>query len=70
MYKSSPDDFMKIAADPNNEAIGFLSHGDNIIIKMRGLPFTATAEDVVSLLNLITYFIPKITLNTKRFLKL
>ncbi|XP_063720431.1 epithelial splicing regulatory protein 2-like isoform X2 [Symsagittifera roscoffensis] len=46
VYKSSPDDFMKIAADPNNEAIGFLSHGDNIIIKMRGLPFTATAEDV------------------------
>ena len=48
VYKSSAEDFWKIAADPNNEAIGFLSHGDNIIIKMRGLPFTANADDVVS----------------------
>ena len=46
VYKSSAEDFLKIAADPNNEAIGFLSHGDNVIIKMRGLPFTATADDV------------------------
>lgn len=32
----------------NTEAQAFLSRGGQIIVRMRGLPFTATAQQVVS----------------------
>lgn len=35
-------------AGSNTEAQAFLSRGGQIIIRMRGLPFTATAQQVVS----------------------
>nr|XP_046256808.1 epithelial splicing regulatory protein 1 isoform X2 [Scatophagus argus] len=48
VYKATGEDFLKIAGGTSNEAAVFLSREDQIIVRMRGLPFTATHEQVLS----------------------
>uniref|UniRef100_A0A665WEI8 Epithelial splicing regulatory protein 1 n=1 Tax=Echeneis naucrates TaxID=173247 RepID=A0A665WEI8_ECHNA len=48
VYKATGEDFLKIAGGTSNEAAMFLSREDQIIVRMRGLPFTATHEQVLS----------------------
>ncbi|XP_065101620.1 epithelial splicing regulatory protein 1 isoform X2 [Paramisgurnus dabryanus] len=47
VYKATGEDFLKIAGGTSNEVANFLSRENQIIIRMRGLPFTATAEQVL-----------------------
>ncbi|KAJ8290979.1 hypothetical protein GJAV_G00019900 [Gymnothorax javanicus] len=47
VYKATGEDFLKIAGGTSNEVAHFLSKENQIIVRMRGLPFTATAEDVL-----------------------
>ncbi|XP_056619299.1 epithelial splicing regulatory protein 1 isoform X2 [Triplophysa dalaica] len=47
VYKATGEDFLKIAGGTSNEAANFLSRENQVIIRMRGLPFTATAEQVL-----------------------
>uniref|UniRef100_A0AAQ4NVU9 Epithelial splicing regulatory protein 1 n=1 Tax=Gasterosteus aculeatus aculeatus TaxID=481459 RepID=A0AAQ4NVU9_GASAC len=53
VYKASGEDFLKIAGGTSNEVAMFLSREDQIIVRMRGLPFTATTEQV------LTFFSPE-----------
>ncbi|XP_034410102.1 epithelial splicing regulatory protein 1 isoform X2 [Cyclopterus lumpus] len=53
VYKASGEDFLKIAGGTSNEVAMFLSREDQIIVRMRGLPFTATHEQV------LTFFSPE-----------
>ncbi|XP_072250416.1 epithelial splicing regulatory protein 1 isoform X3 [Leuresthes tenuis] len=48
VYKATGEDFLKIAGGTSNEAAMFLSREDQIIVRMRGLPFTATHEQVLA----------------------
>ncbi|XP_028673471.1 epithelial splicing regulatory protein 1 isoform X1 [Erpetoichthys calabaricus] len=48
VYKATGEDFIKIAGGTSNEVAQFLSKENQIIIRMRGLPFTATAEEVLA----------------------
>ncbi|CAO2581124.1 Epithelial splicing regulatory protein 1 [Lemmus lemmus] len=48
VYKATGEDFLKIAGGTSNEVAQFLSKENQVIIRMRGLPFTATAEEVVT----------------------
>ncbi|GCB63349.1 hypothetical protein scyTo_0009649, partial [Scyliorhinus torazame] len=48
VYKATGEDFLKIAGGTSNEVAQFLSKENQVIIRMRGLPFTATAEEVLS----------------------
>jgi hypothetical protein len=41
----------------NNEAQAFLSRGGQVIVRMRGLPYDCTAQQVVSLLIVNTYIL-------------
>uniref|UniRef100_A0A8C5I2F6 RRM domain-containing protein n=1 Tax=Gouania willdenowi TaxID=441366 RepID=A0A8C5I2F6_GOUWI len=52
VYKATGEDFLKIAGGTSNEVAVFLSREDQIIVRMRGLPFTATHEQV------LTFFSP------------
>ncbi|XP_028325781.1 epithelial splicing regulatory protein 1 isoform X3 [Gouania willdenowi] len=58
VYKATGEDFLKIAGGKktqtctSNEVAVFLSREDQIIVRMRGLPFTATHEQV------LTFFSP------------
>ncbi|CAF4135940.1 unnamed protein product, partial [Rotaria magnacalcarata] len=47
VYKASGRDFLNIAGGSNSEAQAFLQRDGQIIIRMRGLPFDATAKDVI-----------------------
>ncbi|XDV40320.1 hypothetical protein PO909_009421 [Leuciscus waleckii] len=47
VYKATGEDFLKIAGGTSNEVVNFLSRENQVIIRMRGLPFTATAEQVL-----------------------
>lgn len=47
VYKATGEDFLKIAGGTSNEVAQFLSKENQVIIRMRGLPFVATAEEVV-----------------------
>ncbi|GAB1600064.1 epithelial splicing regulatory protein 1-like isoform X4 [Argonauta hians] len=47
VYKSSGKDFLNVAGGNNLEAQAFLSRGGQVIIRMRGLPFTATVQQVL-----------------------
>ncbi|XP_056123788.1 epithelial splicing regulatory protein 1 isoform X1 [Rhinichthys klamathensis goyatoka] len=47
VYKATGEDFLKIAGGTSNEVANFLSRENQVIIRMRGLPFTATAEQVL-----------------------
>ncbi|KAM5211758.1 epithelial splicing regulatory protein 1 isoform 1-T1 [Hipposideros larvatus] len=48
VYKATGEDFLKIAGGTSNEVAQFLSKENQVIIRMRGLPFTATADEVVA----------------------
>uniref|UniRef100_A0A3B4B883 RRM domain-containing protein n=1 Tax=Periophthalmus magnuspinnatus TaxID=409849 RepID=A0A3B4B883_9GOBI len=48
VYKATGDDFLKIAGGTSSEVAMFLSRDDQIIVRMRGLPFTATHDQVLS----------------------
>ncbi|XP_041046234.1 epithelial splicing regulatory protein 1 isoform X1 [Carcharodon carcharias] len=48
VYKATGEDFLKIAGGTSNEVAQFLSKENQVIIRMRGLPFTATAEEVLT----------------------
>ncbi|XP_033899157.3 epithelial splicing regulatory protein 2-like isoform X4 [Acipenser ruthenus] len=50
VYKATGEEFLKIAGGTSNEVAQFLSKENQVIIRMRGLPFTATAEEVLSFL--------------------
>ncbi|XP_061572773.1 epithelial splicing regulatory protein 1 isoform X2 [Cololabis saira] len=52
VYKATGEDFLKIAGGTSNEVAMFLSREDQIIVRMRGLPFAATHEQV------LTFFSP------------
>ncbi|KAM4601430.1 epithelial splicing regulatory protein 1 isoform 2-T2 [Polymixia lowei] len=47
VYKATGEDFLKIAGGTSNEVAMFLSREDQVIVRMRGLPFTATHEQVL-----------------------
>ncbi|XP_062255609.1 epithelial splicing regulatory protein 1 isoform X2 [Platichthys flesus] len=48
VYKATGEDFLKIAGGTSNEVAMFLSREDQIIVRMRGLPFIATHEQVLA----------------------
>uniref|UniRef100_A0A8D2KR51 Epithelial splicing regulatory protein 2 n=1 Tax=Varanus komodoensis TaxID=61221 RepID=A0A8D2KR51_VARKO len=50
VYKATGEEFLKIAGGTSNEVAQFLSKENQVIIRMRGLPFTATLEDVLGFL--------------------
>ncbi|MBN3299338.1 ESRP2 protein, partial [Amia calva] len=50
VYKATGEEFLKIAGGTSNEVAQFLSKENQVIIRMRGLPFTATVEDVLGFL--------------------
>ncbi|XP_061601046.1 epithelial splicing regulatory protein 2 isoform X2 [Cololabis saira] len=50
VYKATGEEFLKIAGGSSNEVAKFLSKENQVIIRMRGLPFTATAQEVLSFL--------------------
>ncbi|GFR79852.1 epithelial splicing regulatory protein 1/2, partial [Elysia marginata] len=47
VYKASGKDFINVAGGNNSEAQAFLSRGGQTIIRMRGLPFTSTTQQVL-----------------------
>lgn len=49
VYPASGEDFLAVAGGASNEARTFLSKGTQVIIRMRGLPYDCTAQQVVSL---------------------
>ncbi|XP_043922477.1 epithelial splicing regulatory protein 1 isoform X2 [Protopterus annectens] len=48
VYKATGEDFLKIAGGTSNEVAQFLSKENQVIIRMRGLPFNATADEVLT----------------------
>uniref|UniRef100_A0A3Q1IYC7 RRM domain-containing protein n=1 Tax=Anabas testudineus TaxID=64144 RepID=A0A3Q1IYC7_ANATE len=50
VYKATGEEFLKIAGGTSNEVTQFLSKENQVIIRMRGLPFTATPQEVLSFL--------------------
>lgn len=48
MYRASGEDFLSVAGGASNEAQQFLSKGAQVIIRMRGLPYDCTGQQVVS----------------------
>uniref|UniRef100_A0A672LCR1 Epithelial splicing regulatory protein 2-like n=1 Tax=Sinocyclocheilus grahami TaxID=75366 RepID=A0A672LCR1_SINGR len=50
VYKATGEEFLKIAGGTSNEVAQFLSKENQVIIRMRGLPFTATSQDVLGFL--------------------
>jgi epithelial splicing regulatory protein 1/2 len=49
VYRATGEDFLAVAGGASNEAQTFLSKGAQVIIRMRGLPYDCTANQVVSL---------------------
>lgn len=47
VYKATGKDFVNVAGGSNSEAQAFLSRGGQAIIRMRGLPFTSTTQQVL-----------------------
>ncbi|KAJ8004934.1 hypothetical protein DPEC_G00141440 [Dallia pectoralis] len=48
VYKATGEDFLKIAGGTSSEVALFLSREDQVIVRMRGLPFTATPDQVLA----------------------
>lgn len=48
VYRAKEDEFFKVATCNSREAVQFLSKGSDSIVRMRGLPFTAVAQDIVN----------------------
>jgi len=47
VYRANGDDFVNVAGGNNNEAQAFLSRGGQVIVRMRGLPYDCTAQQVI-----------------------
>ncbi|XP_076808815.1 epithelial splicing regulatory protein 1-like isoform X2 [Clavelina lepadiformis] len=47
VYRATGDDFLKVATGTSCEAIHFLSKEGDAIVRMRGLPFTATSNEII-----------------------
>jgi len=47
VYRANGDDFINVAGGNNNEAQAFLSRGGQVIVRMRGLPYDCTAQQVI-----------------------
>ena len=47
VYRATGEDFLAVAGGASNEAQTFLSKGAQVIIRMRGLPYDCTANQVV-----------------------
>ncbi|KAI1297261.1 Epithelial splicing regulatory protein 2 [Halotydeus destructor] len=47
VYRANGDDFVSVAGGNNNEAQQFLSRGGQVIVRMRGLPYDCTAQQVM-----------------------
>uniref|UniRef100_A0A8D0HG01 Epithelial splicing regulatory protein 1 n=1 Tax=Sphenodon punctatus TaxID=8508 RepID=A0A8D0HG01_SPHPU len=47
VYKATSEDFLKIAGGTSNEVAQFLSKENQVIVRMRGLPFNVTVEEVL-----------------------
>lgn len=50
VYKSSGEEFVRVAGGASGEAHAFLSRGAQVIVRMRGLPYDCVAKQVVSTL--------------------
>lgn len=50
VYKATGEEFLKIAGGTSNEVAQFLSKENQVIIRMRGLPFTSSPQEVLSFL--------------------
>uniref|UniRef100_A0A8C6KKH2 Epithelial splicing regulatory protein 2 n=1 Tax=Nothobranchius furzeri TaxID=105023 RepID=A0A8C6KKH2_NOTFU len=50
VYKATGEEFLKIAGGTSNEVSQFLSKENQVIIRMRGLPFTSTPQEVLNFL--------------------
>ncbi|XP_061621759.1 epithelial splicing regulatory protein 2 isoform X3 [Phyllopteryx taeniolatus] len=50
VYKATGEEFLKIAGGTSNEVTQFLSKENQVIVRMRGLPFTATPQEVLDFL--------------------
>nr|XP_061820370.1 epithelial splicing regulatory protein 2-like isoform X1 [Nerophis lumbriciformis] len=50
VYKATGEEFLKIAGGTSNEVTQFLSKENQVIIRMRGLPFTVTQQEVLEFL--------------------
>ncbi|KAM6125856.1 epithelial splicing regulatory protein 1 [Pterocles gutturalis] len=48
VYKATGEDFLKIAGGTSNEVAQFLSKENQVIVRMRGLPFNVTTEEVLT----------------------
>uniref|UniRef100_A0A2D4HW42 RRM domain-containing protein n=1 Tax=Micrurus lemniscatus lemniscatus TaxID=129467 RepID=A0A2D4HW42_MICLE len=48
VYKATGEDFLKIAGGTSNEVAQFLSKENQVIVRMRGLPFNVTSEEVLA----------------------
>ncbi|CAG2103057.1 unnamed protein product [Medioppia subpectinata] len=47
VYRANGEDFVNVAGGNNNEAQAFLSRGGQVIVRMRGLPYDCTAQQVI-----------------------
>ncbi|XP_037302563.1 RNA-binding protein fusilli-like [Manduca sexta] len=47
VYRASGDDFLSVAGGATCEAAAFLSRGAQVIVRMRGLPYDATPQQVL-----------------------
>lgn len=47
VYRASGEDFLSVAGGATCEAAAFLSRGARVIVRMRGLPYDATAQQVL-----------------------
>lgn len=48
MYRATGEDYANVAGGATSEALAFLSRGAQVIVRMRGLPYDATPQQVVS----------------------
>lgn len=48
VYRATGEDFLSVAGGSSCEALAFLSRGAAVIVRMRGLPYDCTAQQVVS----------------------
>lgn len=49
VYKSSGEEFVRVAGGTSGEAHAFLSRGAQVIVRLRGLPYDCVAKQVVSM---------------------
>lgn len=48
VYRATGEDYANVAGGATSEALAFLSRGAQVIVRMRGLPYDATPQQVVS----------------------